>query len=101
MTSLTIVSRRKSQKNSGINFDIFLHRLELLLERAGDAVEDVSPCTIKKRWQFLILIGDSILSPMLMELCLQETFGTHNDLTGMCEKINSYVQKKVRGDHYA
>ena len=49
----------------------------------------MSPCATKKRWQFLM--GDSNLSPILMELCLQEAFSTHNDLTGMCEKINSYV----------
>lgn len=63
-------------------------------------MRDVSACARKNRWRFLVLIGDSILTPMLMELCLQKAFSTHNDATGMFEKINSYVQKKVRGDQY-
>jgi hypothetical protein len=38
---------------------------------------------------------------MLMELCFQEAFKTQHDSIVMCEKINSYVQKEGRGDHYA
>lgn len=64
-------------------------------EETCGAMANVSACVSKERWRFLVLIGDCTVSPMLMDLCLQEAFTPNYD-AGEASNA-SYRGEKVPG----